>query len=91
MPPGLEEIATSLRMETGEMHSRLEVLIRLLRHMDRYYNQFLSERPDADFAAFCGSVELFSGEARAHHDGAGNFYGKHRGAGIERSVARVAR
>ena len=40
MPGELGEVATSLRMETGKVHSRLELLIRLLRHLDRYYNQF---------------------------------------------------
>ncbi len=43
MPAELSDIATSLRMETGKFHSRLELLIRLLRHLDRYYNQFLAE------------------------------------------------
>jgi BirA family biotin operon repressor/biotin-[acetyl-CoA-carboxylase] ligase len=43
MPPELDGIATSLRMETGKLHSRLELLIRLLRYLDRYYNQFLAE------------------------------------------------
>jgi BirA family biotin operon repressor/biotin-[acetyl-CoA-carboxylase] ligase len=43
MPAELEGIATSLRMETGKIHSRLELLIRLLRYLDRYYNQFLAE------------------------------------------------
>ena len=43
MPPELEDNATSLRMDTGKIHSRLELLIRLLRHFDRYYNQFMAE------------------------------------------------
>jgi len=43
MPAELDGIATSLRMETGKIHSRLELLIRLLRYLDRYYNQFLAE------------------------------------------------
>ena len=43
MPAELEGIATSLRMETGKIHSRLELLIRLLGYLDRYYNQFLAE------------------------------------------------
>ena len=43
MPAELEGIATSLRMETGKIHSRLDLLIRLLRYLDRYYNQFLAE------------------------------------------------
>jgi BirA family transcriptional regulator, biotin operon repressor / biotin---[acetyl-CoA-carboxylase] ligase len=45
MPAPIAEIATSLRIETGKVHSRLEVLIRLLRHLDRYYNQFLESGP----------------------------------------------
>ena len=43
MPSEIAEIATSLKMETRKTHSRFELLIRLLRHFDRYYNQFLSE------------------------------------------------
>jgi len=43
MPAEIEEIATSLRIETGKAHSRLELLIRLLRQFDRYYNQYLAE------------------------------------------------
>jgi BirA family biotin operon repressor/biotin-[acetyl-CoA-carboxylase] ligase len=43
MPEGLEEIATSLRMETERAHSRVAVLERLLRNLDRYYNQFVTE------------------------------------------------
>ena len=43
MPTELDGLATSLRMETGKIHSRLELLIRLLRYLDRYYNQFLAE------------------------------------------------
>ena len=43
MPEPLAKIATSLRIETGKSHSRLELLIRLLRHFSRYYDQFLTE------------------------------------------------
>jgi BirA family biotin operon repressor/biotin-[acetyl-CoA-carboxylase] ligase len=43
MPLEIEEIATSLRIESGKIHSRLELLIRLLRHLDRYYNLYLAE------------------------------------------------
>ncbi len=42
MPPELTGLATSLRMETGKVHSRNDVLVRLLRHFDRYYDLFLS-------------------------------------------------
>ncbi len=43
MPAELEEIATSLRMETERVHSRVAVLERMLRNLDRYYNQFITE------------------------------------------------
>jgi BirA family biotin operon repressor/biotin-[acetyl-CoA-carboxylase] ligase len=62
MPPELEEIATSLRMQTGKVHSRLEVLIRLLRHMDRYYNQFLSEGATPILRRFAEVSSYFQGK-----------------------------
>src|SRR6202451_4079757 len=62
MPPGLEEIATSLRLETGKIHSRLEVLIRLLRHLDRYYNQFLSEGATPILRRFAEVSSYFQGK-----------------------------
>lgn len=43
MPSQIESIATSLRIETGRAHSRMELLARLLRCLDRYYNQFIEE------------------------------------------------
>ncbi len=47
MPEELSAIATSLRMESGHTYSRLELLVRLLRCLDRYYNQFLAEGPES--------------------------------------------
>ena len=43
VPAELEGIATSLRLQTGKAHSRLDLLIHLLRAFDRYYNQFCAE------------------------------------------------
>ncbi len=43
LPEELAPIATSLRLETGKAHSRLELLAKLLRSLDRYYNRFLAE------------------------------------------------
>jgi BirA family biotin operon repressor/biotin-[acetyl-CoA-carboxylase] ligase len=43
MPAEIENVATSLRIESGKAHSRLELLVRLLRHLDRYYNLYLAE------------------------------------------------
>jgi len=47
MPDELVAIAASLRMLTGKSYSRLELLARLLRCLDRYYNQFLEQGPQA--------------------------------------------
>lgn len=43
MPADLKEIATSLRMVTGQPHSRLQIVVRLLLHLQTYYNQFVTE------------------------------------------------
>ncbi|HYL11064.1 MAG TPA: biotin--[acetyl-CoA-carboxylase] ligase [Candidatus Acidoferrales bacterium] len=43
MPDELAATATSLRMETGKVHSRLELTARLLRQLESYYNRYLTE------------------------------------------------
>jgi BirA family biotin operon repressor/biotin-[acetyl-CoA-carboxylase] ligase len=43
MPAALSGIATSLRMVTGRTHSRLQILTRLLRNLETYYNRFVAE------------------------------------------------
>lgn len=62
MPAELTELATSLRMETGKVHSRLEVLIRLLRNLDRYYNQFLAEGGAPILRRFAEVSSYFQGK-----------------------------
>jgi len=52
MPAELAKIATSLRMVTGKTYSRLQLLVRLLRHLETYYNQFLAEGPAPIVARF---------------------------------------
>jgi BirA family biotin operon repressor/biotin-[acetyl-CoA-carboxylase] ligase len=52
VPSELSEIATSLRIETGRIHSRVEIVARLLRHLDSYYNRFLSDGAQAIIARF---------------------------------------
>jgi BirA family biotin operon repressor/biotin-[acetyl-CoA-carboxylase] ligase len=44
-PAELANIATSLRVSSGKRHSRLQLLVRLLRKLETYYNLFLSEGP----------------------------------------------
>jgi BirA family transcriptional regulator, biotin operon repressor / biotin---[acetyl-CoA-carboxylase] ligase len=62
MPEHLKEIATSLRIETGKLHSRLELLIRLLRNLDRYYNQLLAQGASPILRRFAEVSSYFKGK-----------------------------
>jgi len=90
MPAELAETATSLRMETGKTHSRFELLIRLLRHLDRYYNQFLSDGAAPILRRFAEVSSYFEGKRVRITTAAESFTGTT--AGLEPSgVLRVAR
>lgn len=52
-PAELGSVATSLRLESGRVHSRLELLVRLLLKLEGYYNRFVSAGP-------AGLVEEFT-------------------------------
>jgi len=52
VPVELSEIATSLRIVTQRVQSRVEIVARLLRHLDSYYNRFLTEGPEFIVARF---------------------------------------
>jgi len=52
VPEELAAIATSLRIETGRSHSRVEIVARLLRHLDSYYNRFVSDGAESIVARF---------------------------------------
>ena len=90
MPEGIEDVATSLRMETDKFHSRLELLIRLLRHLDRYYNQFLAEGARPILRRFAQVSSYFEGKRVRITTATETFTGVT--AGLEPSgVLRVAR
>jgi BirA family biotin operon repressor/biotin-[acetyl-CoA-carboxylase] ligase len=90
MPADLTDIATSLRIETGKTHSRLELLIRLLRYLDRYYNQFLAEGASPILRRFSEVSSYFEGKRVQITTSAETFTGTT--AGLEPSgVLRVAR
>ncbi len=90
MPADLADIATSLRMETGKVHSRLELLIRLLRHLDRYYNQFLADGALPIIRRFAQVSSYYEGKRVRITTAGENFTGTT--AGLEPSgVLRVAR
>ena len=52
LPADLRGTATSLRIETGRMHSRNDLVVRMLRGLDEYYNQFLRQGGDAILRRF---------------------------------------
>jgi BirA family biotin operon repressor/biotin-[acetyl-CoA-carboxylase] ligase len=52
IPAELQSIATSLRIETNRVHSRLEICARLLRHLETYYNRFVAEGADPIVSRF---------------------------------------
>ena len=65
MPPELASIATSLRMETGRIHSRLDLLARLLRSLDHYYNEFIAQGTAPILRRFSEVSSYFQGK-RVH-------------------------
>jgi len=90
MPADLADIATSLRIETGKAHSRLELLIRLLRSLDRYYNQFLADGAAPIVRRFAEVSSYFKGKHVRITTATETFTGTT--AGLEPSgVLRVAR
>ena len=52
IPADLSGIATSLQIETQRVQSRVEIVARLLRHLESYYNRFVKEGPEAIVARF---------------------------------------
>ena len=52
VPKDLAAIATSLRIETEKTFSRVEIVAKLLRHLDSYYNRFLAEGAEPVVARF---------------------------------------
>ncbi len=90
MPNDLASIATSIRMETGRVHSRLDLLARLLRHLDRYYNQFIAEGAAPILRRFAGVSSYFEGKRVRISTSTDNFVGTT--AGLEpMGILRVKR
>jgi len=90
MPSELVGIATSLRMETGRTHSRLELLTRLLRRLDHYYNQFITEGASPIVRRFSEVSSYSEGKRVRITNGKASFVGTT--AGLESSgILRVQR
>jgi BirA family biotin operon repressor/biotin-[acetyl-CoA-carboxylase] ligase len=89
-PADLAEIATSLRVEAGRALSRLELLIKLLRSLDRHYNQFLARGGQPLIEKF-EAVSSFAHGKRVRVTGAGMSFTGYT-AGLDASGAlRVVR
>ncbi|MFZ0702117.1 MAG: hypothetical protein WAM80_09765, partial [Candidatus Acidiferrales bacterium] len=90
MPAELAGIATSLRIETGRVHSRLELLARLLRRLDHYYNQFVAEGTGPIVRRFAEVSSYGQGKRVRIMNGTESFVGTT--AGLEPSgILRVQR
>lgn len=90
MPGELASIATSMRMETARVHSRLNLLARLLRHLDRYYNQFIAEGTAPILRRFAEVSSYFEGKRVRISTSTDNFVGTT--AGLEpMGILRVKR
>jgi len=90
MPPELCRIATSLRIETGRTLSRLELLARLLRRLDDYYNQFITEGAAGILRQFAAVSSYAEGKRVRIDTGKESFVGTT--AGLEPSgILRVRR
>lgn len=90
MPQDISAIATSLRMETLRVHSRLDLLARLLRCLDHYYNQFVKEGATPIVQKFADVSSYSKGKKVRIMNGAESFVGTT--AGLEPSgILRVQR
>lgn len=79
----LASTATSLRIETGKLESRLEVLVRLLREFENDYNRFLREGPAGVTQKFEAVSSFARGKRVRVTSGASSYAGTSAGLGPE--------
>jgi BirA family transcriptional regulator, biotin operon repressor / biotin---[acetyl-CoA-carboxylase] ligase len=82
-PGELANIATSLRMETGKRHSRMELLVRLLREFESDYNRFLREGVSGVVARFETVSSYARGKRVRVSNGSESYVGTTAGLGPE--------
>ncbi len=82
-PGELATIATSLRAETGRQHSRLELLVQLLREFENDYNRFLREGPASIIERFTTVSSFAQGKRVRVTNGSESFTGITAGLGPE--------
>ena len=91
MPEELAEIATSLRIETGKTFSSVDLVTRLLRHLESYYNRFVAEGAAPILNRFCGVSSYAQGKRVKITTARESFSGHDGRARAERAAARHAR
>ena len=89
-PPELSATATSLRAESGKAHSRLELLVRLLREFETDYNRFLRDGPADVTRAFQSASSYAYGKRVRVTNGTQTFLGTTAGLSPE-GLLRVER
>ncbi len=94
-PGELANVATSLRAETGKWHSRMELLVRLLREFESDYNRFLREGVASVVARFESVSSYAKGKRVRVTNGTESYVGTTAGLGpegllqVEREDGRV--
>jgi BirA family transcriptional regulator, biotin operon repressor / biotin---[acetyl-CoA-carboxylase] ligase len=89
-PKELEELATSLHLETGKAQSRMELLVRLLREFESDYNRFLREGVASVVKRFEVVSSYASGKRVRVTNGTESYLGTTAGLGPE-GLLRVER
>jgi BirA family transcriptional regulator, biotin operon repressor / biotin---[acetyl-CoA-carboxylase] ligase len=82
-PADLNTTATSLRVETGRLGSRLELLVKLLREFENDYNRFLSDGPANVIERFTTASSYAQGKRVRVSNGKESFTGVTAGLGPE--------
>ncbi len=82
MPDELKAMATSLRMETGRAHSRLELVVRLLRQLESHYNRYLAEGPGPILERFAEASSFARGKRVRIANGRETFEGTTAGLAL---------
>jgi BirA family transcriptional regulator, biotin operon repressor / biotin---[acetyl-CoA-carboxylase] ligase len=85
IPDELRSIATSLRLESGKFHSRVQVFTALLRELDRYYQLLLREGAQAIVSRWASVSSYARGKRIVVRTAAGEF--RATTAGLESSGA----
>jgi len=89
-PGDLATIATSLRAESGRLHSRLELLVRLLQQFESDYNRFLKHGANAILEQFAAVSSFAKGKRVRITNGKESFTGTTAGLTPE-GLLRVQR